>query len=1321
MKYKLVFISILFCLTFIPYRLLSIDQYINKQTLDKNNFKDLVVFNIIQDKYGFVWISSRSGLSKYDGRNLKYYSLSDGDIMSDNDGRQTLIRKDEKNQIWAFTDSRKIYVYDPMSDSFRHFFTATPSEGYFLLNDIFWDSTGILWLATTRGLACYDPSEEGQHKLVTFEEREFITLIYPISESVLVVGTINGLLFFDTSKKEILPERFYENENITSIYKKEGSDQLWIGTFSSGLYTWDSQSLEDITPSYIRSLPNTPIKVIRSLNDSTLLVGMDGRGVYKIDTTEEKAELFLSATEKDGATLDGNGVYDILVENENIWVGTYTGGVTIIRKPGFFKWTKHIAHNKQSLMNDHIHAVHEDSDGDIWYATKSGVSRYDFKTNSWKFYFEGENTFLTITEDSDGNIWCGGFSTGIYCINKQNGNIRHIKSLKNTAQADCIYASAKDSDGNLWFGGLYNPLTCLSKNKDGKEEYSFYEIYEVHSINPINNDSLFIATSNGFYILNRKAREFKQHFSDPAQYGIKSTGFIYNGVLVGDDIWFGTDGSGLNCFNIKTEKVENFTTHNNLPSNHIYSITKDNNNILWISSNKGIFSFDPIRKLFLHNVEGLPVKQFVFNSYTNTCSGELIFGSRDGAIMFDPDNVTKETTAPHLYFTDFRLFYKKITARDRPDILSSYIDDVSGIELEYDQNTFSIDYISLDLYDTDNYTYEYILEGFDKDWIIKGNGLTADYMNIPPGEYIFKVRSIDSNGKEILAERSIPIKIHQPLWNTVWAWLFYMALIISVLYWAWSYSRDKLLKKQSEEKINFFVNIAHDIRTPLSLVVAPLKDLEKDKTLSPNARNYLKLAKQNCDKLLSTVTQLLDFQKVDSTPVSLELSFCDFKAYLKQHIEQFDILAHKKSIFLELEMPEEDIMTGIDKKKMDHILDNLLSNAIKYTNANGRVNVRLRKKEKTLVLEIEDNGIGISRSEQKKIFRHFYRADNAVNSKESGSGIGLVFTKKLVELIHGKLSFTSQEGKGTIFTFSWPLMEGAGHLESALPEKVLAQYADADFDPQIQAPDSKLRHDNYKILLVEDNDDMRSYLTHTLSLQYNIIAKASAEEALEFLKDQTVNLVIADIMMPGMNGDELCRRLKNNIETSHIQVILLTALAEKSQVLTGLEHGADDYITKPFDVEILKIKIRNFITTRKRLQQYYLTINNLQDIIDNGIKEQEEIKGNSIDDDFLNRCIQIVTRNISNADFTINDLCRELAMSRTLVYEKLKILTTQSPNEFIRSIRLKQAKDLLLSHKYTIQEIAEKVGFADSRYFSKVFKKYYGESPQKYADAKNNS
>lgn len=1289
---------------------ICIHSFSHKNLIDRTNQMDRFVSSIIKDKDGFVWIASRSGISKYDGRNIKHYNLSESEIIQDKDGREVSIRKAHNNSLWAFTDSGGIFYYDSFSDSFMLFTDIGLMFNSTLINDLFFDNKGFIWVATLKGLLRFNSDNPSEKPLVTNNDLS-INCIIPFSETSLAIGTGKGLYFISLDSGEIGDNKLYSSHNIESIYKDETRNYLWIGSFSSGLFIWDFKNNKNIEAPFLKQIPYVPIRVIRKLDSNQLLIGLDGRGVYKVDMEIGRAGVYLSNDDENVGALNANNVYDIMVDGKNVWVGTYTGGVSIVKESETYEWVRHIPYEKQSVKGTHIYAMLEDRDGDLWYATNLGVSFFDTKKKKWIHFLEEENSFLTLSEDKAGRIWTGGYSTGLYCIDKHRGVLKYIPSLKGGTQLECVYASAVDENGDLWFGCLYSPLARLSVS-GGKEEWSYYDISQVKSIRFVDKNRLFVATSNGFYILDKNTGDKQHYFGNPHKYGINSNSFVYSSVVLGDEIWFGTDGGGLNCMNLEKGNVENFSTYKGLPSNYIYGIIKDEKGILWVSSSKGLFCFDPINKKFLYNISNLPVSEFLFMSFAELKDGRMAFGGVNGAVILNPKEIKNADLKTNLFFTDFRLFYQSVTPNSDSNILSKPINDLSDITLKYNQNSFSFGYVAVDLYNPDNYLYKYILEGFDKDWISRGSALTADYTNISPGTYTFRIQCINKNDGQVIADREMTVLIKEPFWNTIWAWMIYSLILLSLVYWAWSFYRERMLKQQSKERINFFINVAHDIRTPLSLVLAPLSNLEEEKSLSSKGKEYLKLAKLNGDKLFSIVSQLLDFQKEEINPSKLNLTICNLKQYVHNKVEQFTPLASDKKLTIHIEESSDNMYIETDIKKLDRIVDNLLSNAIKYSKQQTDIYIRLKNTDRKIVLEVEDFGIGISKKEQKKIFKHIYRAENAINSKEIGSGIGLMFTQKLVRQIKGELTFTSEENKGTTFYLSFPI-EKLGFVS---PHSEETDAFDIE-NVESSSPEKRYFTDSYRILLVEDNDDMRNYLSNMLSVEYKLYSVPSAEKALEFLKNNMTDLVISDIMMDGMHGDELCRVLKNNIETSHIHVILLTAVSEKEKMLSSLEYGADDYITKPFDIQVLRMKIHNFLRTRKKLQQYYLTKNKLTDVIDTREDVAEpKLKVANLDEEFLSKCIQIVVKNLSNSDFSVNDLCTGIAMSRTLVYEKLKALTNQSPNEFIRVIRLKQARELLLTEKYTVQEVALLTGFMDTKYFSTVFKKYYGISPSKIAN-----
>lgn len=1264
------------------------------------------VSSIVRDRDGFVWIASRGGISRYDGRNTKTYRLSPTTIQQDHDGRELGVRYDAAGVLWAFTDSGRIYRYDALRDAFEPIVDVGDHIPSIHVRDLQSDGRGTLWIGSAVGLLrCTVADPAG---IVTAASPDaMVNCIVPIDSTTLALGTSRGMRVAGTRDPYPIEASFCEGENIMSIHYDAARQRFWIGTFSSGLFAWDIAAGRYLDADYLRAIPKAPVKAIRPWGGEggQMLVGLDGRGVYKVDPVRGTAEPFLSNDDRHNNILRANNVYDILVDEGNIWVGTYTGGVTIVRRPGPFEWIRHTPHDRQTVNGTHVYAICEDRDGDLWYATDNGVSLCSKQTGLWRHFLENRNSFLTLTEDRDGRIWAGGYSTGLYCIDKRRGVVRYIPSTDGGSQLDCIYASAQDADGDLWFGKLYTPLVCISDPNTPRESHKVYkDITQVKAVVPIDGGRLLIATYNGFYLLDKRSGVLRRYFGSPSQSGVVSNSFIFTGVITGDEIWFGTDGGGLNCMNLRTEQAVNFSTDDGLPSNFIYGIQRDEEGILWVSTNNGLFCFDSRSRQFLYTVDDLPMKEFLFSSHTRLRDGRMAFGGIDGAIFFDPRHIRREQASVALHFTDFRLFYRSVVPAEEPSVLPEPIDRLNHVTLRHDQNSFAFEFIAVDPYNPDRYTYSYILEGFDREWTPNGDRLSVNYTNIAPGDYSFRIRCFDRNGDGILAERRIGVTVRAPFWDTPWAWLLYLAVFGALAYWVWCYYRERMLKRQSRERINFFINVAHDLRTPLSLVLAPLSDLEEEE-LSPRGRGHLRLAQQNGRKLFSLMSQLIDFHKEElSATRPLHLQLCDLREYLTRKKEEFAALAAEKELAICTELPDEAVLIQTHVQKLDRILDNLLSNAVKYSNPGGRIVLRLRENRRQAVIEVEDFGIGIAKAEQKKVFKEIFRTRNAVNMQEVGAGIGLVYTRRLAQQIRAELSFVSREGCGTTFFLALPKNETPLPPGGAKPAS-----------GQIPAEAVRLPAASYSILIVEDNADMRGYLQSILAPEYKLYGAASAEEALAFLEKNSVDLMISDIMMEGMPGDELCRVVKRNIATSHIHVILLTAVTEKERMLASMEYGADDYITKPFVAKLLRMKIHNFLRTRRRLQQYYLTKNNLPGgdaASETPAAPQPAAAG--IDERFLSNCIRIAGEHLADPEFTIDRLCQEIAMSRTLVYGKLKALTGQSPNEFIRAIRLSRARELLESG-HPIAETAAETGFSDAKYFSTVYKKYYGISPSQVA------
>ena len=674
-----------------------------------------------------------------------------------------------------------------------------------------------------------------------------------------------------------------------------------------------------------------------------------------------------------------------------------------------------------------------------------------------------------------------------------------------------------------------------------------------------------------------------------------------------------------------------------------------------------------------------------------------------------------------MIFSDFKLFYQTIYPGDEDSPLKASINDTKVLKLKYNQNRFSLQVSSINYDYPSNILYSWRLEGFYDKWSKPGTENTIRYTNLAPGKYTLRVRAISNEDKRImLEERSMDIIIAQPFWLTFWAMLVYTAILCLI---AIVLLRILILRKQrkvSDEKIHFFINTAHDIRTPLTLIKAPLEELREKEELSKEGISNMNTALRNVNALLRLTTNLINFERADVYSSELYISEHELNTFMNEIFNAFQQYANIKHINFTYESNFRYMNVWFDKEKMESIFKNIISNALKYTPENGNVQVFVSETSDSWSVEVRDTGIGIPANEQKKLFKLHFRGSNAINSKVTGSGIGLMLVWKLVRLHKGKINLSSIENQGSVIKITFPKDSKRfrkAHL--ATPSKQRQEIKVVDNvpppSPEIYENAQKKENINHRrILIVEDNDELRNYLSQTLSEEYVVQVCSNGKEALTIIPEYKPELVISDIMMPEMRGDELCQAIKNNIETSHIPVILLTALNNEKDILSGLQIGADEYVVKPFNIGILKANVANLLANRALLRSKYANLD-----LDDEEHDEDCINcSQDIDWKFIANVKKNVEDNIDNPALTVDVLCSLMGMSRTSFYNKLRALTDQAPGDYIRLIRLKRAVQLLKEDTHTITEIAEMTGFSDAKYFREVFKKHYNVSPSQYGKEK---
>jgi len=875
-----------------------------------------------------------------------------------------------------------------------------------------------------------------------------------------------------------------------------------------------------------------------------------------------------------------------------------------------------------------------------------------------------------------------------------------------------------DSQGYIWSGGFYNLKRINLKTQNVR---LYQGLNSITAITEKDANSMWIGSATGLYLLDKESGKF-EHIKLP----VEST-YIYSLYQAKNgSLYIGTSGSGLLIYDFAQKLFTHYYSENcALISNNIYTILSDADKELLMGTENGLTSFYPQQKKFYNWTKDMGLMTTHFNALSGVLrkNNHFVFGSSEGAVEFHKDMKLPRDYSSKMIFSDFKLFYQTVYPRDKHSPLKESINDIKTLELGYNQNIFSVQVSSINYDYPSNILYSWKLDGFYEEWSKPGAESTIRYTNLAPGEYTLRVRAISNEDKRVvIEERSIDIIIDQPFWLTFWAMLFYagiLFLIASVLL------RIIILRKQrkvSDEKIHFFINTAHDIRTPLTLIKAPLEELREKEELSKEGISNMNTALRNVNALLRLTTNLINFERADVYSSELYISEHELNTFMNEIYGAFQQYANIKHINFTYESNFRYMNVWFDKEKMESILKNVISNALKYTPENGSVQIFVSEAADSWSVEVSDTGIGIPANEQKKLFKLHFRGSNTINSKVTGSGIGLMLVWKLVRLHKGKINLSSIENQGSIIKITFPKDSKRyrkAHLTT--PNKQRPETKSSN-DIPLPAPEiyentqkkekKEKKEKNQRILIVEDNDELRNYLSQTLSEDYLIQVCSNGKEALTVIPEYKPDLVISDIMMPEMRGDELCQAIKSNIETSHIPVILLTALNNEKDILSGLRIGADEYVLKPFNIGILKATISNLLANRALLRNKYASLDSEDE--ENDDDEEYINYSQDIDWQFIADVRKNIKDNIDNSALTVDVLASLMGMSRTSFYNKLKALTDQSPGDYIRLIRLKHAIKLLKENVHNITEISEMTGFNDVKYFREVFKKHYNVSPSQY-------
>lgn len=1306
---------------------------------------------IFQDKKGFIWFGSYDGLNRYDGYAFKVFRNQLNDTSSLPNNRIAAITEDAHHVLWIGTRSG-VAKYDQVTSRFSPVYYL-PKGGKkaekitTIVNELKADSNGNMFIATDNGLLLYD-EKKGVALPVSIRDENIdayqaIAIERDLSGRLWICVREKGLFLYEPHSKSIKQVSPQIKNGI--CLRPDADGTIWMGT-DDGLYSY-AVGENKFSKSF--SSGNRILQLASF--DSTFYIVTDGNGIFTLDRSTKQVTPLVPASSKKNLT--SPCVYSVLKDREGrIWIGTMRGGINVIDdSKSKFQTIAHDPLNPNSLADNFIACCSEDADGNVWVGTDgSGFSCWNRKQNLFSNYRQSgsdvqlrSSNFVTdILNDSNDNLWIASWGGGISRFNKQHHSFEHFNCFNTiSGQADKNpFLIFQDKDQKLWVG------TCLEGGlyyfDKANNRFLLYDA-KLKNILSMYEDKAGNTWAGDFSSLIQIDKKTKHHRVFRIGYAVRAITEDKHG-----NFWVGTEGGGLLQFDRVTGKYKRYAESEGLCNNSILKILEDDNGNLWISTFNGVSVFNPNAQVFRNfsQSDGLQSNQFTYNSGLKLRSGEFVFAGIKGLNIFSPANVLNHAATPlTVLLTGMRVDNVPIQEN------SSYItkrsrDDIESIKLPYAKAVISIDFVALNYSASDKIRYAYYLEGWDKQWNYVGKIRTANYTRLNEGSYTFHVKAIDASGNESEWKENLSIIVLPPWYRSWWAYLIYALIAGSLIVLYVRYKSEQAHqryqialakmetekeKELNEKKLLFFTNIAHEFRTPLTLIIGPVKDILHQPEKTETSSSGLQIVYRNARRLLSLVDQLLVFRKADTEGDKLHLVKTNFYELCHEVFICFSQQATARSIHYEFHAGDRLPEIAVDREKMEIILFNLLSNALKFTPAGGTVSMELiqRNPQKMEVI-VSDTGCGIEQGVGDKLFEKFYQAKSSQSISHKGFGIGLYLSHQLVSAHKGTMHYESVPGKGTRFIVNIPVnllpeqpkneewipVEEQPETKKILLEELIADLeADAPADELIVEPAKvterdlqtlpKIISEKKSILLVDDNKSIRQYLHQLFERAFLVYEAENGESGLAMAQQTMPDMIISDVIMGGMTGVEMCRAIKAHPDLSHIPVILLTATTASELKLKGLECGADDYITKPFEKELLLASVENILKNRNKLQQYFLDTITLQ---------KNKTKVSASYKEFLENCIAIIEREIENEDFSIKTFAQKMGMSHSNLYKKVKSVSGLSLNAFIRHLRLRKAALILLSTDTNINQAAYQVGINDIKYFRAQFYKLFGMNPSDY-------
>jgi signal transduction histidine kinase/ligand-binding sensor domain-containing protein/DNA-binding response OmpR family regulator len=1371
--------GITFILSLCTFFCIHIEAQNKAQNFNFERIKDGIskvgIYTIIQDNNGFIWMGTNgTGLYKFDGIDYTSYKFKQEDTTSISSNLVFSSFLDKNNNLWIGTEDG-LNLYDRDLDQFKKISVGELKDVNISVLSIL-EYNEILYIGTRNyGLFGLNLKTRKVKRILTKDGGvPSINSIKVNKNGTVFLGTSLGLKEVDIANSQIIKPKSLAVISSTifeipiQYMLVDAENNLLVGSYGNGIYKFKVKDKNIVSFSNF-TITNKRILSIVQLADNTLLIGSENDGLFHLSSSGALIKTYLY-NKADKNSIRSNSIWSLFVDNnQRIWMGYYNNGV-VVSDHLFDKFDniESVENNPNSLQTGSVTGIVKDAKDKLWITMDGGgIDVFDTKTSkvdhinlSHNKIYSGltSNHIQTIFIDSKKNIWAGSWDNGVYILKDGSKKITNIniKNSNGKLLSNAILSIAEDKEGVIWLGTFYtgvytfNPKTNILTHHNSEE-------FVKHGINTSDvrkilvdiNGVIWLGTTAGLFKINNKEgalsiTSFVKPLAKSNKNQRSSTHILSLYESTDNYIWIGTRGAGLCRYDKKNNKFKWFNKSYGLNEENIASIIEDKEGDIWVSGNSGITKVD-LKTYEVVNYttnDGLLSDDFNFNAALRDEEGILYFGNYKGVDFFNPKDLSANPSVPSLYLTGLKIFNKDVIPNNENSPLTKTITETTSLEFNYKQSVFTINYTGINYTRPEKNQYAYYLEGLEQSWNYVGNQRSATYTNLDYGNYVFKLKAANNDGLWNEEPLELKIKILPPWWKSNWAMASYILLFGLGVLLLNKITRNRIKEKEliknertqriqqailNKNKLQFFTNISHEFRTPLTLILNPLKDIMRDESLNlpEKVKSKHSTIYRNSDRLFRLINELMDLRKLEFDKVRVRASELNLVDFTKNIVLFFKEEALDRNIFLSLDAEMPLIKTWADQNMLEKIIFNILSNAMKVTPDNGVINVNLidndedyilplissTKPVKVIEIVISDTGKGLEKDQVNKIFERFYQVESLNKTYYGGTGIGLEVVNSFVNLHKGKIEVTSKINEGTTFRIILP--KGKEHfsedeiksfiLEEDVPKKEINFIPENQiFVEEEENEKEKIVSKKHTILVVEDNTELRNYLKTELSKTYKVLSAINGLEGLKIAEKSFPDVILTDVIMPEMDGFEFCRRIKTDIKTSHIPLLMLTAKARIDDRIEGIEHGSDAYMTKPFDMRLLTLRLSQLITSRKLIfDKYFSEVS--------GAKENTN--ATSIDKEFINKVLAYIGENISNSSLSVEELANELNLSKSQSYRKIKSLTGQTPNELLRRIRLERAHQILETGSAFINEVGFKVGFSSASYFTKCFKAHFGKLP----------